>query len=124
MEDRQTLQCNNVYVHDKTYGFWVKQEVGGTCDQSFTILTGIWIASAIFNCMIKRVSQEGMYLGSTGENADRQNAVVGVSLSFAFKQCKCHDNIVDSTGRGGIMISGADKGVNNIFNNTITRCGL
>jgi parallel beta-helix repeat protein len=35
-----------------------------------------------------------------------------------------HDNIVDSTGRGGIMLSGADKGINKICNNTITRCGF
>jgi parallel beta-helix repeat protein len=78
----------------------------------------------IFNCMVKRVNQEGMYLGSTGENADRLNSCGEKPYPMRLSNVNVHDNIVDSTGRGGIMLSGADKGNNSIYNNTITRCGL
>jgi hypothetical protein len=117
------ITVNNVFVHDKTYGFWVKQEVEATCDESLYYPNWYMDSISIFNCMIKRVNQEGMYLGSTGENADRLNGCGQHPYPMRLSNVSVHDNIVDSTGRGGIMLSGADKGTNSIYNNTITRCG-
>jgi len=68
--------------------------------------------------------QEGMYLGSTGQNADRPNGCGGHPYPMRLSNVKVHHNIIDSTGRGGIMLSGADKGENRIYRNTITRCGF
>lgn len=117
------ITCNNIYIHDKTYGFWVKQEVGGTCDQSLYYPNWYMDSISIYNCKIKRINQEGMYLGSTGENADRINNCGYYPYPMRLSNVSVHDNIVDSTGRGGIMLSGADQGKNYIYSNTITRCG-
>src|SRR4029079_3529271 len=78
----------------------------------------------IHDCMIKRMNQEGMYLGSTGQNGDRPNACGKSPYPMRLSNVSVHDNIVDSTGRGGIMLSGADKGTNKIYNNTVRRCGF
>ncbi|MBV9961378.1 MAG: right-handed parallel beta-helix repeat-containing protein [Parafilimonas sp.] len=118
------ITCNNIYIHDKTYGFWVKQEVEATCDQSLYYPNWYMDSVSIYNCMIKRMNQEGMYLGSTGENADRPNACGQYPYPMRISNISIHDNIVDSTGRGGIMLSGADKGKNEIYNNKVTRCGF
>ncbi|MBS1747270.1 MAG: right-handed parallel beta-helix repeat-containing protein [Bacteroidetes bacterium] len=117
------ITCNNIYIHDKTYGFWVKQEVASTCDQSLYYPN--WYMDSIFihHCMIKRMNQEGMYIGSTGENADRVNGCGQYPYPMRLKNVHIYNNIVDSTGRGGIMLSGADKGKNIISGNTVTRCG-
>src|SRR5678809_496938 len=76
------------------------------------------------NCMIKNMYQEGMYLGSTGQNADRPNRCGQHPYPMRLSNVIVHHNIIDATGRGGIMLSGADKGENRIYKNTITRCGL
>jgi parallel beta-helix repeat protein len=115
--------CSNIYVHDKTYGFWVKQEVGATCDESLYYPNWYLDSIEISNCMIKAVDQEGMYLGSTGQNADRPNSCGQLPYPMRLSNISVHDNIVDSTGRGGIMLSGADRGVNRIYSNVISRCG-
>jgi len=65
-----------------------------------------------------------MYLGSTGQNGDRPNACGKSPYPMRLSNVSVHDNIVDSTGRGGIMLSGADKGTNVIYNNKISRCGF
>jgi len=117
------VRFNNIYIHDKTYGFWVKQEVEATCDESLYYPNWYMDSITISNCMIRRMNQEGMYIGSTGENADRPNGCGKYPYPMRLSNVSIHDNIVDSTGRGGIMLSGADKGRNDISRNTITRCG-
>ena len=119
----KAVKVDHVFTHDKTYGFWVKQEVGGTNDESLYYPNWYMDSISISYCMIKRMNQEGMYIGSTGQNADRANAAGAYPYPMRLSNVQIHDNIVDSTCRGGIMLSGADKGHNNIYNNTITRCG-
>lgn len=120
----RNIKISGVFIHDKTYGFWVKQEVGGTCDQSLYYPNWYIDSVEIFNCKVTSVNQEGMYLGSTGQNADRVNSCGQRPYPLRLSNISVHNNIVDSTGRGGIMLSGADKGSNKIFNNVITRCGF
>lgn len=117
------ITCSNIYIHDKTYGFWVKQEVGATCDESLYYPNFYMDSIEIAYCKIYNVNQEGMYLISTGQNADRRNACGKYPYPMRGSNFSVHDNIVDHTGRGGIMLSGADSGVNKIYNNAITRCG-
>lgn len=119
----KNITCKNLYLHDKTYGFWIKQEVANTCDASLYYPNWYMDNISIIKCKIKRMNQEGMYLGSTGQNADRPNSCGLYPYPMRLSNITVKDNIVDSTGRGGIMLSGADKGTNKISNNTITRCG-
>lgn len=118
------ITCARLYIHDKTYGFWVKQEVANTCDKSLYYPNWYMNNISIHDCMVKRMYQEGMYLGSTGQNADRPNRCGGRPYPMRLSNIAVHHNIIDSTGRGGIMLSGADKGANRIYKNTITRCGF
>jgi len=118
------ITCSHLYIHDKTYGFWVKQEVANTCDKSLYYPNWYMDGITISYCKIKRMYQEGMYLGSTGQNADRPNGCGGHPYPMRLSNISVHHNIVDSTGRGGIMLSGADRGENRIYRNTITRCGF
>jgi hypothetical protein len=117
------ITVDHVYVHDKTYGFWVKQEVEATCDQSLYYPNWYMDSIDIHNCLIVKVDQEGMYLGSTGQNADRRNACGQYPYPMRLSNITVHDNIVDWTGRSGIMLSGADKGENWIYRNIIMHCG-
>ena len=119
----KNITCNNIYMHDKTYGFWVKQEVANTCDVSLYYPNWYMDSISLYNCKIKRMNQEGMYLGSSGQNADRPNGCGQYPYPMRLSNVSVHDNIVDSTVRSGIMLCGADKGKNEIYNNKITRCG-
>jgi len=119
----KNITCNNIYMHDKTYGFWVKQEVANTCDVSLYYPNWYMDSITIYNCKIKRMNQEGMYLGSSGQNADRPNGCSQYPYPMRLSNISVHDNVVDSTVRSGIMLCGADKGKNEIYNNKITRCG-
>jgi len=118
------ITCEHLYIHDKTYGYWVKQEVASTCDESLYYPNWYMDNITIRNCKIKSMNQEGMYLGSTGQNADRPNGCGKYPYPMRLSNISVYNNIVDSTGRGGIMLSGADEGINKISNNTITRCGF
>jgi parallel beta-helix repeat protein len=118
------ITCNNIYLHDKTYGFWVKQEVANTCDASLYYPNWYMDSISIYNCKITRMNQEGMYLGSTGQNADRPNGCGQHPYPLRLSNLSVHNNIIDSTVRSGIMLSGTDKGKNEIYSNTITRCGF
>jgi hypothetical protein len=104
------ITCNNIYIHDKTYGFWVKQEVANTCDASLYYPNWYMDSISIYNCKIKRMNQEGMYLGSSGQNADRPNGCGQYPYPMRLSNISVHDNIVDSTVRSGIMLCGQIKG--------------
>jgi parallel beta-helix repeat protein len=118
------ITCNNIYMHDKTYGFWVKQEVANTCDASLYYPNWYMDSISIYNCKIKRMNQEGMYLGSSGENADRPNGCGQYPYPMRLSNISVYNNIIDSTVRNGILLSGADKGKIEIYGNKITRCGF
>ena len=119
----KNITITHLYIHDKTYGGWVKQEVGGTNDESLYYPNWYMDSITITHCMIKRMNQEGLYIGSTGQNADRPNKVGEYPYPMRLSNVTITNMIIDSTNRGGIMLSGADRGVNTISNNKITRCG-
>ena len=73
------IEVQHIFIHNKTYGFWVKQE--GSCVDSLQFPN--WIINNIY-FMITRLSkmnQEGMYLGSTDPNGARDISCNGQNHS-------------------------------------------
>lgn len=119
------IEVQHIFIHNKTYGFWVKQE--GTCIDSLQFPN--WIINNIYihHNKIVKMNQEGMYLGSTDPNGARQvncNGKITTPRPLRLGNIKVHDNIVDSTNRSGIQLSCGSTAMNEIYNNTVTNCGF
>ncbi len=119
------IEVQHVFIHNKTYGFLVKQE--GSCIDSLQYPN--WIISNIYihDNKIVKMNQEGMYLGSTDPNGTRDISCNGKIIHprpLSLGNIKVYNNIVDSTNRSGIQLSCGEKMLNEIFNNTISNCGF
>ncbi|MBV9962978.1 MAG: right-handed parallel beta-helix repeat-containing protein [Parafilimonas sp.] len=119
------IEVQHIFIHNKTYGFWVKQE--GSCIDSLQFPN--WIIRNIFihDNKIVKMNQEGMYLGSTDPNGARDIQCNGHALHpkpLHLGNIKVYNNIVDSTNRSGIQLSCGSEMMNEIFNNTVTNCGF
>ena len=119
------IEVCNVYIHSKTYGFWVKQE--GNCADSLQYPNWIISNISIHDNLIVKMGQEGMYLGSTDPNGQRQvncNGNVITPIPLRLGDIKVYKNIIDSTGRSGIQLSGAAYGNNEIYKNIVMDAGF
>jgi hypothetical protein len=119
------IEVQHIFIHDKTYGLWLKQE--GSCIDSLQFPN--WIISNIYihDNKIVRMNQEGMYLGSTDPNGARDvqcNGKIIHPKPLRLGNIKVYNNIVDSTNRSGIQLSCGSGTMNEIFNNTVTHCGF
>jgi len=119
------IEIQHVFIHNKTYGFWVKQE--GSCIDSLQYPN--WVIGNIYihDNKIVKMNQEGMYLGSTDPNGARNVSCDGKvihPMPLRLGNIKVYNNIVDSTNRSGIQLSCGSEIMNEIFNNTVTNCGF
>lgn len=119
------IEVQHIFIHKKTYGFWVKQE--GNCIDSLQFPN--WVINNIYihHNKIVKMNQEGMYLGSTDPNGAREVQCNGKTVTpkpLRLGNIKVYDNIVDSTNRSGIQLSCGSTAMNEIFNNTVSNCGF
>jgi hypothetical protein len=119
------IEVQHILIHNKTYGFWVKQE--GSCIDSLQYPN--WTINNIYihDNKIVKMNQEGMYLGSTDPNGAREISCNGKTIKpmpLRLGNIKVYNNIVDSTNRSGIQLSCGSAILNEIFNNTVTNCGF
>jgi hypothetical protein len=119
------IEVQHVFIHNKTYGFWVKQE--GSCIDSLQFPN--WIINNIYihDNKITKMNQEGMYLGSSDPNGTRDILCDGKTIHpkpLRLGNIKIYNNIVDSTNRSGIQLSCGSGLMNEIYNNTISNCGF
>jgi len=118
------IEISNVDVYNKTYGYWVKQEA--SCVDSLQFPHWIIDSIEIHDGMIRKVYQEGMYLGSTDPNGTRSincNGNIIKPKPLRLGNIQVYNMRIDSAYRSGIQLSGADHGRNDIYNNVITNCG-
>ena len=120
------IEVSNVDIYHKLYGFWVKHEqdcVDSLQGQNWTIDN-----IKIHDNRIRRMNQEGMYIGSTDPNGTSRGVTCnGVTIHpkpMFVSNVKVYNNIVDSTNRSGIQMSTAQTGNNEIYNNTVSNSGF
>lgn len=119
------IEIDHVDIYNKTYGFWVKQEAN--CADSLQHPNWVIHDISIHDNRIVRMGQEGMYLGSTSPNGTRAINCNGRSVTpvpLRLGNIRVYNNRVDSCWRSGIQLSGADSGVNEIYNNHVTHTGF
>ena len=118
------IEIEHLDIYNKHYGIWVKHEAD--CADSLQFPNWVLNNINIHHNYIHHMLQEGMYLGSTDPDGLRTIICNGKVISpkpFRLGNILVHDNIIDSTWRGGIQLSDADSGYDAIYNNTVTNCG-
>lgn len=122
------VEVSNVYIHNKSFAFWVKQEQ--SCADSLQFPNWVIDSITIHDTYCRRLTYEGLYLGSTDPNStDPWRFVIcnGDTLRpkpLRLGDIQVYNNIVDSTGRSGIQLSSASFGINKIYNNTVMHSGF
>jgi parallel beta-helix repeat protein len=115
-------EVDHVDEYIKTYCLWLKNEAD--CQDSINN----WRLDdfQIHDIRAKNINQDGFYLGSTGPEGGRN--VTCASVQYApvpsrSSNIRIWNITLDSVGRSGIQMSGADSGANEIYNCDVRRTG-
>jgi len=117
------IEVSHISIHHKEYGFWIKNEAN--CDTSINN----WVLDdiAVHDVKITNTDSQGFYMGSTDpNNFDRPIICDGVTRYYApsrLGNIRIYNNFIDTTGRGGIQLSGASTGQSKIYNNVVRNNG-
>src|SRR5689334_22847662 len=115
------IEIDHADINVHGYGMWIKQE--GSCDPLLQYPNWRINNISIHDNRMANLTQEGIYAGSTAPNGERPvtcNGVTTYPIPLRLGNVKIYNNIIDHTGRGGIQLSNADYGLNEIYNNTVT----
>ncbi len=125
------VEIGYIDIENKDEGIIIKQEIA--CGDSLQYPNSIMHNFHVHHNKIKGMVAEGMYIGSTDPDNNITtavrahsvtcNGVVIYPLPLRMDSIWIDHNIVDSTGRSGIQVSGAETGRNQVDSNNITRCG-
>ena len=119
------IEVSNIDINIMGYGFFIKQEAA--CEDSLQAPNWVMDNISVHDTRMTNLNQEGFYIGSTAPNAERSivcNGVTKYPLTPRLGNIRIYNNIIDRTGRGGIQLSSAPFGNNEVYNNTISNCGL
>jgi len=120
------FEVNGVTVDSAYYFVWFKTEPADhACDSSY------WHSMNmddfyLHDCVFKRAKQDGIYIGSTDQNADRAvtcNGKTYFPLPATVSNIKVKRITITGTPRTGIQISGCTSGNNFIRRCNISNCG-
>jgi hypothetical protein len=118
------IEIERSQVYDKSYMAWVKQEAD--CADSLQYPNWRLDNISFHDNKGSKIGQDALYFGSTSPNGMRKISCEGVIKSpipMRLSNICIYNNIIDSVGRTAIQLSGADSGINEIYNNRITRIG-
>lgn len=118
------VEVERLFGWKKYYAGWIKHEAD--CADSLQYPNWYMDDISIHDCKFVNIGQDGLYLGSTSPTGQREAYCDGkltYPLPIRLSNIRVYNNIIDSCNRTGIQLSGADKGDNRIYNNTVTRCG-
>jgi hypothetical protein len=127
----KNIEINHVSVHNKGFGFVCRTD--NFCADSLTYPNWVLDSISIHDCRIVGIWYEGMYIGNTSpDNAkdcyDPRPIVCNGDTVYPMPMrngtTKVYNNYVDSTGRGGIQLASASKGMSEIYNNTVKHSGM
>jgi hypothetical protein len=120
----KNVEVERVSVYKKTYGVWAKQDP--LCDTSFNYPNYVMDSINIHHSTFKNIGQDCIYAGNTDPLGLRNYSCNGLTYNYIpmrLSNIEIHHLIIDSCNRTGIMLSGADRGVNSIHDNVISNCG-
>jgi len=107
-------------------GYAIRAKQDGDCADSLNYPNYHMDHISFHDCYAYGVSQDALYFGNTAPTQGRPINCNGVSLSpipMRLSNISIYNVIVDSVGRTGIQISGADSGYNEIYNCRVSRTG-
>lgn len=130
------VEFEHLFAHNEGTGFWTKNN--GDCDPSHNFAAFIMDSISFHDCKIIGTWNEGMYMGNTSPDNrapgtgpgdyDPRPTTCGDTTYYPVPPRIGHyhiyNNIVDSTGRGGIQMASASGGISEIDHNTVTHNGL
>jgi len=117
------IEAERFSVNECAFGVWVKNEA--SCDTAINnwILNNI----SIHDYEIRNVKIEGFYMGSTdANNTSRPINCNGEQRFFRpskLGNIKVYNGFINGTGRPAIMLSNAQYGMSEIYNNVISNVG-
>jgi len=125
----KNIEVERVSMHNVDMGF-VAEGVED-CDNSLNYPNWVMDSLSLHDNKIVGTWNEGMYIGNTSpDNASYDlrpltcNGVTSYPAPAKNGYIHIFNNIVDSTGRGGIQVSNAASGVSEINNNLVSHNGL
>jgi hypothetical protein len=117
------IEAERFYVQDCAFGCWVKNEAD--CDTSINN----WVLDdmRIHDFEMHNIRIEGFYLGSTDPNNFSRPKDCNGKQEFhrpsRLGNIKIFNGVIDGTGRPAIMLSNAQVGFSEIYNNRISNVG-
>jgi poly(3-hydroxybutyrate) depolymerase len=135
-ERSKVVEINNVFINHTIFGLAVKQSPD--CPDSLNYPNWIMDTVLIHDNYIRQVGLEGMYIGDTSPdnsptspdprpvhcNIPPNSDSVIYPRPIRSGHFKIYNNIVDSTERGGIQLSGHSVSVAEIYGNTVMHNGM
>jgi len=125
----KNIEIDSVSIHNT--GIGIQIQTNGSCADSLNYPNWVLDSMFIHDNRIVGIWNEGMYIGNTSpDNASYSprpvtcNGQVTYPIPMKSGYTKIWNNYVDSTGRGGIQLANAEKGVSEIYNNTVKHNGL
>ena len=127
----KNVEVERVYIHNVGIGFDVKSE--GECADSLNYPNWVLDSVSIHDNKIVGIWNEAMYIGNTSpDNAansyDPRPIDCGgqklYPMPMRVGNIRVYNNYVDSTGRGGIQVAAASKGMSEIYHNVIRHSGM
>jgi hypothetical protein len=127
----KNVEISHVDIHNMGFGFLCRTD--NYCEDSLTYPNWILDSMSIHDCRMVGIWFEGMYMGNTSPDnaADSYdprpivcNGDTVYPLPMRNGNMIVYNNYVDSTGRGGIQLASASKGMSEIYNNTVMHNGM
>jgi lysophospholipase L1-like esterase len=123
------VEVERVYMHNIDIG--IVCETNESCDNSLNYPNWTLDSMSFHDNKIVGTWNEGMYIGNTSpDNASYDLRPVTCSGTTSYPApmkngyTRIYNNIVDSTGRGGIQLANAASGVSEVYGNTVKHTGM
>ena len=125
----KNIEVERVFMHNVDIG--IVCETNADCGDSLNYPNWILDSMYFHDNKIVGTWNEGMYIGNTSPDNTSSDprpvtcdSVTSYPAPMKNGYTKIYNNIVDSTGRGGIQLANAIIGVSEIYNNTVKHSGM
>lgn len=125
----KNVEVERVYMHNVDIG--IVCETNEDCDNSLNYPNWVLDSMSFHDNKVVGTWNEGFYIGNTSpDNAsyDLRPVICGGVTSYPAPMKNgytlIYNNIIDSTGRGGIQLANAAYGISEIYLNTVSHNGL